>query len=325
MADTVVSEFSAERRAQQRHGGSDQQAVNGPGARAQSKEKFSQYRARWRDRIVPLLFGSATAIILWVGWLNRDDSGLTPESGIGYWLGIAGSSLMLLLLLYPVRKRIKALRALGSVAFWFRTHMILGIVGPVLVLVHANFRLGSINSNVALFAMLIVAISGVVGRYLYGKIHVGLYGRKAEVKEILADANALKKAVGADLPIADDITRQLSSFAAFSAASPRSILTGLLMLPVVSVRANVLRLRLVADARHVIASEGRRLGWSRKICRQRLARVVELVTLNIAAVKKAAAFAFYERLFRLWHVFHLPLFFLLIFAATIHVFAAHFF
>ena len=49
------------------------------------------------------------------------------------------------------------------------------------------------------------------------------------------------------------------------------------------------------------------------------------MTLHIAAVKKAAAFAFYERLFRLWHVFHLPLFFLLVIAATIHIFAAHFF
>ena len=325
MADTVVSDFSAERRAQRRHGGSDQQAVRGPGARTQSKEKFSQYRARWREKIAPLLFGSTTAFILWVGWLNRDDSGLTPESGIGYWLGIAGSSLMLLLLLYPVRKRIKALRALGSVAFWFRTHMILGIVGPVLVLMHANFRLGSINSNVALIAMLIVAISGVVGRYLYGKIHVGLYGRKAEVKEILADAHALKNAVGADLPIADHIVDQLNSFATLGTATPRSILTCFLMLPVVSVRANVVRLKLIADARQVIASEGRRLGWSRKVRRRRLARVTDLVTLNIAAVRKAAAFAFYERLFRLWHVFHLPLFFLLIFAAAIHVFAAHFF
>lgn len=325
MAEAAASDFSAERRAQRRHGGSDQQAVDGPVARTHGKEKFSQYRARWRDRIVPLLFGSATAVILWVGWLNRDDSGLTPESGIGYWLGIIGGGLMLLLLLYPLRKRIKTLRALGSVVFWFRTHMILGIVGPVLVLMHANFRLGSINSNVALIAMLVVAISGVVGRYLYGKIHVGLYGRKAEVKEILADANALKRAVGADLPIADHIVDQLSSFATLGTTSPRGIVTGFLMLPVVSARANVLRFRLVADARHVIASEGRRLGWSRRIRRQRLDRVVELVTLNIAAVRKAAAFALYERLFRLWHVFHLPLFFLLIFAAAIHIFAAHFF
>jgi hypothetical protein len=236
-----------------------------------------------------------------------------------------GGSLMLLLLLYPLRKRVRSLRALGTVAFWFRTHMILGIFGPVLVLLHANFRLGSINSNVALAAMLVVAISGVVGRYLYSRIHVGLYGRKAEVKEILADADALKEVIGADLPVADRVVEQLSAFAQLGTAAPRGVLSGFLLLPMVSVRASVVRMRLIADARQVIAIEGRRLGWSRKVRRRRLAGVAELVTLHVAAVKKAAAFAFYERLFRLWHVFHLPLFFLLVIAAAIHIFAAHFF
>jgi hypothetical protein len=326
MADTAISEFPAERRAARRHDANDRRAATAAaGTTSRTKADFPQYRTRPWAKIAPLLFGSAVVIVLWAGWLNRDDNGLTPESGVGYWLGIVGGSLMLLLLLYPLRKRVRSLRGLGTVAYWFRAHMILGIFGPVLVLLHANFRLGSINSNVALAAMLIVAISGVVGRYLYSRIHVGLYGRKAEVKEILADARALREAVGADLPVADRVIEQLSAFAQLGTAAPRGVLSGFLLLPVVSVRASVVRMRLIADARQVIAIEGRRLGWSRKIRRRRLASVTELVTLHIAAVKKAAAFAFYERLFRLWHVFHLPLFFLLVIAAAIHIFAAHFF
>jgi hypothetical protein len=280
---------------------------------------------RSRAKVAPLMFASAIVVVLWVGWLNRDDNGLTPESGVGYWLGIAGGSLMLLLLLYPLRKRMKWLRALGTVAFWFQAHMILGVVGPVLVILHANVRLGSVNSNVALAAMLVVALSGDVGRYLYGKIHLGMYGRKVEVQKIMADADALKEAIGADLPVADRLVAQLSTFAQLGTVAPKGVVAGLLLVPVVSVRASIIRMRLIADARQVIAVEGRRLGWSRKVRRQRLAGIAELVTLNIAAVKKATAFAFYERLFRLWHVFHLPLFFLLVIAAIIHVFAAHFF
>jgi hypothetical protein len=325
MADTTVSEFPAERRSARRYDDHGRRTTAASVTPTQTRKLASHYRVRLSEKVVPLLFGSAIVGILWIGWLNRESGGLTPESGVGYWLGIAGGGLMLLLLLYPLRKRIRALRAIGGVVFWFRAHMILGVVGPVLVIFHTNFKLGSINSNVALFAMLIVAVSGVIGRYLYGKVHVGLYGRKAEVKEILADADAFKRAVGADLPIADRVVEQLSAFAQLGTAPPGSALTGFLLLPVVSVRANVIRWRLVADARQVIASEGRRLGWSRKVRRQRLARVTELVTLNIAAVRKAAAFAFYERLFRLWHVFHLPLFFLLVIAAAIHIFAAHFF
>ena len=327
MADSAISEFPVERAApQRRHGaGAPRAAVAAPSIPARKKAELFKYRVHSWAKIAPLMFGGAVVVVLWVGWLNRDDNGLTPESGVGYWLGIAGSSLMLLLLLYPLRKRMKWLRALGTVAFWFRAHMILGVFGPVLILLHANFRLGSINSNVALVAMLVVAISGVVGRYLYSKIHHGLYGRKAEVREILADADALKVAIGADLPVADHVVSQLSAFAQLGAVAPRGVLIGLLLLPVVSVRASVIRMRLIAEARQVITVEGRRLGWSRKVRRRRLAGVAELVTLHIATVKKAAAFAFYERLFRLWHVFHLPLFFVLVISAAIHIFAAHFF
>jgi hypothetical protein len=293
--------------------------------RARTRSDFAEYRTHWWASVVPLAFSIAIVVALWIGWLNREDSGLTPESGAGYSLGIVGSSLMVLLLLYPLRKRARSLRWLGTVAFWFRAHMILGVFGPVLILLHANFRLGSINSNMALVAMLIVATSGIVGRYLYGKIHLGLYGRRVVVQEILADAEALKALICAGLPVADRVVAQLSAFAQVGTAAPKGVVSGLFLLPVISWRASVVRARLIAYARQVIAVEGKRLGWSRSARRRQLAGIADLVTLHVAAVKKAAAFAFYERLFRLWHVFHLPLFFLLVIAAIVHIFAAHFF
>ena len=63
----------------------------------------------------------------------------------------AGGSMMLVLLVYPLRKRVRALRFMGTVAHWFRAHMILGVAGPVCILLHSNFSLGATNSNVALF------------------------------------------------------------------------------------------------------------------------------------------------------------------------------
>jgi hypothetical protein len=328
MTDTAISHMPVEQfapRRQRRDANDERTPVAAPRSPTHTKVEFARYRPRWWASITPPTFGIIVVVVLSIGWLDRDDSGLTPESGLGYWLGIVGASLMLLLLLYPLRKRVRSLKALGSVAFWFRTHMILGIAGPVLILLHANFRFGSINSNVALVAMLIVAISGVVGRYLYGKIHLGLYGRKAQVQEILADVDALKGLIGSDLPLADHVVGRLNTLAQLGTNAPKGVLAGLWRLPVISVRAHAIRARLIADARGVIKAEGKRLGWSGRVRRRRLAGVVDLVTLHVAAVKKAAAFAFYERLFGLWHVFHLPLFFLLVTAAIIHVFAAHFF
>jgi hypothetical protein len=174
--------------------------------------------------------------------------------------------------------------------------------------------------------MLAVAISGIVGRYLYGRIHRGLYGRKAKVKDILADADALKAVVGADLPVADRVVEQLNRLAELGMSiAPNTALSGFFLLPVINWRAGTIRSRLTADVRRVITVEGKRLGWSRKVRRQRIEEMTDFVALHVGAVKKAASLAFYERLFRLWHLFHLPLFFLLVLAALIHIFAAHFF
>jgi hypothetical protein len=324
MTDSAFSEFPAQRLvAPQRP-----RAVGnstGVSARQRTKRDFAQYRTRFWAKVTPLAFAAAVVVVLWISWLNREDSGLTPENGTGYWLGIAGSSLMVLLLLYPLRKRMKFLRLPGTVAFWFRAHMILGIIGPVLILLHANFRLGSLNSDVALVAMLIVATSGIVGRYLYSKIHLGLYGRQAAAREILADADALRELIAAGLPVADRVVAQLNAFAHLGTTPPRGVVVGLLLLPVMSLRARLVRGRLIADARRIIEVEGKRLGWSRKVRRRQLAGVADLVKLHVAAVRKAAVFALYERLFRFWHIFHLPLFFLLVIAAIVHIFAQHFF
>jgi hypothetical protein len=325
MTDSTISDVPLQRFIARRRSTDNRTPAAASSPRARAEDDFAQYRTRRWANVVPLTFGIAIVVVLLIGWLNRNDSSLTPKSGVGYWLGIAGSLLMLLLLVYPLRKRMRSLRVIGTVAFWFRAHMILGVFGSVLILWHANFRLGSINSNVALLAMLVVATSGIFGRYLYSKIHLGLYGRKAAAPEIIADAEALRRLIGANMPVTDRVVAQLNALAQLGAAASKGVLAGLVLLPVISWRGTVVRMQLIVDARRVIALQGKRLGQSRRIQRQRLAGVADLVTLHVAAVKKAAALAFYERLFRLWHVFHVPLFFLLVIAAIIHIFAAHFF
>jgi hypothetical protein len=281
-------------------------------------------RAKWpSSSALPLVFATGLAAALVAGWLNRDEEYLVPGSGAGYWLGVAGAAMMLLLLLYPLRKRVRLRGWIGSVAFWFRLHMVLGVVGPALVLFHANFGFGSLNSNVALIAMLTVAASGIVGRYLYGKIHLGLYGRKAAVQELLAEAQALENLLGDELPGNAGIVAQIHAFAQRAAGMRKGILAGFWALPALAIRAGFTRRRLQREARRLIRTEGKRRGWSRRLRAQHRAAIGDLVRLHLAAVRKAAAFEFYDRLFGLWHVLHLPLFIILIFAASIHVVAAH--
>ena len=54
------------------------------------------------------------ALAVWVGWLGRDQRNIHAEYGLGYALGILGGSLMLILLLYSFRKRVRWLARFGA-------------------------------------------------------------------------------------------------------------------------------------------------------------------------------------------------------------------
>ena len=134
----------------------------------------------------PLIWTVAVAAILWWGSHAHLERTLSPRSGVGYWLGILGGSLMLLLLIYSARKRFPWLHWIGGIPTWFEIHMTLGVVGPILVLFHANFSLGATNSNVALFSMLLVSCSGVAGRYFYTRLHAHLDSHEETLEQLKA-------------------------------------------------------------------------------------------------------------------------------------------
>lgn len=277
-----------------------------------------------QNRRSPAFYGySITLIALGIGWILRDRNLISPEDGLGYWLGIVGGSMMLVLLLYPLRKRIRMLRFLGRTTHWFQAHMVLGVIGPVLVLYHSNFNLGSINSQVALYCMLLVAGSGVIGRYIYANIHRGLYGGKTSLGE-------LRKELSESIKQANGIATLLPQFAA---------------------RLEVLTAEVQGDS--VTGSLGARssLLWTfrkypthfslwrtaRTELRER-ATVSPAVAQNIDKLQRASAayirryleqvgrvaqFTLFERLFSLWHVLHMPLFFMMVISALFHVLAVH--
>ncbi|ARN83856.1 hypothetical protein B1812_20800 [Methylocystis bryophila] len=269
----------------------------------------------------------AAVVSLIVGWLQSDEEYLTPKSGLGYWLGIVGGSMMLLLLVYSYRKRHPMSRLPGSTPIWFRVHMFLGIFGPVLVIYHANFRLGALNSNVAFFAMLIVALSGVIGRYIYGKIHMGVHGRKAEAREIREDLEEMRKAFDVDLVELGSSDRFFQRLDAFNdetlAARPSGAHDGLLCAMRATARSLALKNEMRSSVRDLVRITAEKEHWSLHEQQQRAAILERRLSTYITATLKALELSFYERLFAAWHVLHLPLFFVLVVTALLHVWAVH--
>ena len=266
-------------------------------------------------------FAAAIAVLL-VGLRAPTAEYLSPRSGLGYALGIIGGSMMLLLIVYPLRKRIRALSFLGTVPQWFRAHMILGVLGPVCILFHANFSLGATNSNVALFSMLIVSGSGIVGRYLYRKVHHGLYGRKSTLEELQARADALKGSQ-ATLPMLPQMMERLEREERRLLAWGRGGPVALLAPFAIAVRAAIARRRIDSYVQRAVAEAA---AQSSVIAAQapRVRRVaLEYAARRIRASRQLAEFRIYDWLFSLWHVLHLPLFFMLLVAGIVHVVAVN--
>jgi len=266
---------------------------------------------------------SLTIIALGVGWLLRDREYISAEDGLGYWLGIAGGSMMLVLLLYPLRKRIRALRFLGRTSHWFQAHMVLGVLGPVLVLYHSNFNLGSFNSKVALYCMLLVAGSGVIGRHIYAHIHSGLYGGKTNLDELRTELAASLEQSNGIAVLLPKFSAQLDALNVEMQGDGVTGALGLRSSLFWTFRKYTMHYSLWRTARSELRA--------RAIATPSIAQNIdELEKVSSSYIRRymrqvgqVAQFTLYERLFSLWHVLHMPLFFMMVISALFHVLAVH--
>lgn len=254
-----------------------------------------------RARAIPLVACLSLSAVGWGLWV-RNERYIASGSGLGYGLGVAGLAAMTVLLAYSVRKRTPALREAGPIRSWFEVHMLLGILGPVAILFHSNFRTGSLNSTIALACTLVVSGSGLAGRSIYTRVHHGLSDRRRTVEELRRQVGALRE----DLEGTSSST--LAGLQALEALAlpPEGGLFAAL-------RA---RGRLARGARSLRRELRREPGGARDDLGRSLDRY-------LAAVASVARLAVYERVFALWHAFHLPLCFLLYASAAGHVVAVH--
>jgi len=109
---------------------------------------------------------------------------------VGHKLGITGASMMVLMLLYSVRKRVGALRRLGPLSRWLDVHIYLGVFGPLLIVLHSSFKVQGLVA-LSFWSMVVVALSGVLGRYLYLQIPRTRAGEEVALAELEAEDREL--------------------------------------------------------------------------------------------------------------------------------------
>lgn len=117
---------------------------------------------------------------------------LAPGGSLGLAAGVLGTGLMMIMHLYTARKALIGVRWLGPIDQWLRFHIVCGILGPAFILLHGGFKLPEGMIAVGFWCMVLVALSGVFGRYVFGFLPRLTNGRALAWEDALAQLATLR-------------------------------------------------------------------------------------------------------------------------------------
>ena len=234
---------------------------------------------------------------------------LKPSGTIGQAAGILSFALFTFIWLYPLRKKLGRARFLGAVGRWLDVHIAAGLVLPVLAATHASWRFsGLIGLGYA--AMLVVSLSGVVGRYLYTRIPRSRSGLELTAEEAQQEHDRLleRLAAATGLP-REELTRRFAPDRA-PARGLAGTMRALVADDLERRRATRAFVRERQAAQGVALDRGSLRALSRLARRQMgLAQQMRMLDATHAA-------------FRYWHVAHRPIAVSAFLAVAIHVVVA---
>jgi hypothetical protein len=271
------------------------------------------------------LFLIVISVVMIAGYYISQAHFYKPGDNIGYNIGLVGGIMMLTLLIYPVRKRIGFMRNWGLLPKWFKWHMIFGVMGPALIVFHSTFTLRSVNAEVAMVCMLLVSGSGIFGRFFYQKIHNGLYGRNTSFQQLQDELNGSKN-VKSVLSFAPEVQKKLEDFHAHAmnlSSKGRISVWNFLTL---GLRVQWLTRTLIIDLEDIMYSDANEKQWNDAQMKRLDAlffQNAQFIRTYLTTVRDVAQFSTYEKLFSLWHIFHVPLVYMLVFSSIWHVISVH--
>jgi hypothetical protein len=210
---------------------------------------------------------------------------LKPGGTLGRAFGIVGASLMTVMLLYSVRKRARPLRKAGPLSMWLDFHIFCGVIGPLLIVLHSSFKVQGLVA-LSFWSMIAVALSGVLGRYLYLQIPRTRAGDERTLAEVEAEGRELSARLR-ELGMSEETLAELEAIAATKGAVRRR-----------------LRLRAFARSLTVAQSHSRTGGHE----------LVAAITAKARLQRRILMWHRVQELFHYWHVFHKP------FAIVMYVF-----
>ena len=242
---------------------------------------------------------------------------LRPSGTIGLKLGVLGTVLFFIIFLYALRKVIPWLGRIGTARHWMDFHVIAGVSAPVIIAFHASFKFQGI-AGVAFWIMLAVALSGIIGRYLYAQIPRSMTAAELSQKDLDTNEQNLTEALAAQAVYSLDQLRRVLDVP--SAAHIRRI-GPLLALGEMAALDIKLPFQVAALRRQASTFTGkiRSLGGLLSSANPEVERVVKLVRQKASLSRRMVFLSHTQRVFHLWHVIHRPFSYAFAVLAIIHI------
>ena len=229
---------------------------------------------------------------------------LKPSGMYGHGLGILGTILILIGVFgYMARKRIKSWSRIGVLKYWLEFHIFLCILGPIFILFHTAFKFGGIVS-ISFWSMVIVVASGVVGRFIYKQIPRTIQGRALGLNEIKEMKDSVQNELS-DWFLKEGVTNPLPSLALADneEASVNSITNYF--------KKYIAEHRQVSQMRSALKSAG--------LPGEKNQMIIKLVKDEFGLNRRIKSLKLMQKLFRYWHVAHLPFAIIMLIIMVIHV------
>lgn len=242
---------------------------------------------------------------------------LRPSGRIGLRLGMLGFAMYCVLFIYPLRKRWRWLGSIGKTRHWLDFHVLVGICAPILITFHASFKFQGL-AGVAYWIMIIVALSGFIGRYIYAQIPRSLNADQLTANELETQGQELAAQIARqDVFRAEDFAPLLRVPSAAEIRSMPMLTMFWTMLCLDLSRpllTSALRRRVLRGADLIFT-----LGGLRPSSNRELEEIISNVWRQSWLRGKTAFLARVQKVFHLWHVVHRPFSYSFAALVTIHV------
>jgi hypothetical protein len=230
----------------------------------------------------------------------------SPTGLVGQGLGIIGAAMITVGVIgYTARKRLRFLAKAGPLSQWLQVHIFLCTLGPFLVLLHTTFKFGGLVS-ISFWSMAVVVSSGVFGRYVYVRIPKTVNGRFLTVDAVADKVRELTRSISAGTGLQ---LEEIETF--FGGAAPLPRPAGLVGALAFAVREDFRQRKELKGLRSFLNA--------RQVPVDLRGPVLALVDEQRKLRRQALLLNPFQRLFRYWHVIHLPLAFVMFLILGVHV------